>query len=45
MHWIRRVREKHAQELQGKSVQERIVFYQQKAQLLQKRLASQKVLA
>ena len=42
MHWIRRVREQHAQELQGKSVQDRIAFYRQKAQSLQKRLASEK---
>lgn len=45
MEWIRSVREKHAAELKGKKVQDRIAFYQQKAQLLQSRMANEKVLA
>ena len=44
MDWIGGVREKHANELKGKKAQERIAFYRQKAQLLQKRMASEKVL-
>lgn len=43
MIWLRRVREKHANELKGKTAQERIAFYRQKAQLLQNRVASEKV--
>ena len=44
MDWIGSVREKHANELKGKKAQERIAFYRQKAQLLQKRMAREKVL-
>ncbi len=45
MEWIRSVREKHVAALKGKNVQERIAFYRQKAQLLQSRIANEKVLA
>lgn len=43
MVWIRSVREKHATALQGKTAQERIAFYRQKAQLLKKQMAQEKV--
>ena len=45
MEWIRSIREKHANELKGKKVQDRIAFYREKAQLLQSRMANEKVLA
>ena len=42
MEWIRSVREKHVDELKGKTAQERIDFYRQKAQTLHSRLQREK---